>query len=305
MTIRIVNIRHKTYTMDDKDILLLTKLNGNKFRYKYVPIVAFNNKTSGKDDLTKPILESFDNNTPFSLYQLGTPIAILTKFMGNNKIKKEDFVSARKAFRELKNFAAQCYERTIADLCCKVILGEIKTKEDDEEIVFFLEKSASDKMLGRLATLNLNLDKITVCFLISSPSDLMTTVMSNQTGRLRFDVNRLMATDSTDFLGPYPGDYEDSLVQSYFYRPSPLNESAAGNYTPLRLDIFAQGLLIKDIEKKKEMIKKLLDPKSADIETDSKKLEPRTLLPFGFGDLEGFLDRQKIEVEQVLMKADD
>lgn len=305
MNIRIVNIRHKTYTIDDKEILMLAKHAGHRFRYKYVPLVAYNKKTSGENDLTTPRLESFDNKAPFSLYQLGTPIAILIRFMDANKIRKKDFTSARKAFRELKNFAAQCSERTIADLCCKVILGEIRTRENDEEFVFFLEKSASDKMLGRLATLNLNLDKITVCFLSTSPSDLMTTIMSNQTGKLHFDINRLMTANYyDDFPGPYPGDYEDSLIQSYFYRPSPINDKA-GDYTPMRLDIFAQGLLINEVEKKKAKIKKLLAPNSPDIETDSKKIGPRTILPYGFADLDGFLEREKNEIGKKIMKDGD
>jgi hypothetical protein len=290
--------------IDDNDILLLARQEGHKFRYKFVPIVAYNKKTSGNDDLTKPFLGSFNSKALFSLYQLGTSITTLIRFMGNKNLQKEDFYSARKAFRELKNFAAQCNERTIADLCCKVILGEIEDRKEDEEIVFFLEKSASDKMLGRLATLNLNLDKITICFLITNPSDLMTTVMSYQTGKLHFDINRLSITNNDRFQGPYPGDYEDSLVQSFFYHPFP-TENGAGAFIPMRLDIFAQGLLVKDIESKKERISGLLNPRSPDIETGSSTLEPRTLLPYGFNELEGFLEREKSEVEQIIMRVED
>jgi hypothetical protein len=301
----IINIRHKTFTIDENEMISLARKKGHRFRYRFVPVVVYNKKTSGKDDLTQPFPESFNGYKPFSLYQLGTSIAILIKFMGKKKkIKKDDFTSAGKAFRELKNFTAQCYERTIADLCCKTILEEIQNRKKDEEIVFFLEKSASDKMLGRLATLNLNLDKVTICFLITSPSDLMTTVMSNQTGKLHFDIIRLMTTDIDEPLGPYPGDYEDSLVQSYFYRPLSLGNDK-GSYTPMRLDIFAQGLLIKEIERKKDMIRKLLDPSSSDIETDSSSLEPRTLLPYGFKELNGFFDREEGEIERIIMGVED
>jgi hypothetical protein len=303
MMTSVVNIRHKTYAIEDHDLLILAKNSENRFRYKFVPIVAYNKKTTGETVLTRPQLETFHDKTPFTLYELGTPIAILRGFMGN-QIKKEDLVSARKAFRALKNFAAQCYERTIADLCCQVILREVRSMKSNEELVFFVEKSASDKMLGRLASLNLRLDKITVCFLVFNPSDLMTTVMSSQTGKLHFDVHRLMTTDFSEFSEPYPGDFEDSLIQSYFYRPLPINEEG-GEYAPMRLDIFAQGLLRDKIEKKKDIIKSILHPKSADIETNRDRLEPRTLLPLGFGELQAFLEKQKSEVGQKIMNSEE
>ena len=144
----IINIRHKTFTIDDNEIISLARKKGHRFRYKFVPVVVHNKKTSGKDDLTQPFSESFNNYKPFSLYQLGTSIAILIKFMGKKKkIKKDDFTSAGKAFRELKNFTAQCYERTIADLCCKTILEEIRNRKEDEEFVFFLKNQLLIKCL--------------------------------------------------------------------------------------------------------------------------------------------------------------
>lgn len=300
--ISILNIRHRTYTLEDDDILALAKRSELRFRYKFVPTVAFNTKTSGRMDLSRPKLETFNDSLPFTLYELGTPIAILKAFMGN-KDTEEQLISARKAFHELKNFAAQCYERTIADLCCQVIIGEVKRTETGQELVFFVEKSASDKMLGRLATLNLNLDRITVCFLIVSPSDLMTTVLSSQTGKLHFDIHRLMTSDFGEFSEPYPGDFEDSLVQSYFYRPLPARKSG-GEYAPMRLDIFAQGLLRDRVEKKKDLIRRILKPGSVDVETDDSRREPRTLLPAGFKELQGFLEKHEDEVKQRIIRGE-
>jgi len=298
-----INIRHKTYTIEDDDLLSLAKRGGHKFRYKFVPIVAHNKKKSVNDELTKPLLETFNDKTPFTLYELGTPLAILKGFVGD-KIRKEDLISARRAFRELKNFAAQCYERTLADLCCQIILREIDALPDERKLICFIERSASDKMLGRLASLNLNLDRITICFVISSPTDLMTTVMSSQTGKLHFDVHRLMTTDFGEVSGPYPGDFEDSLIQSYFYRPLPTTQRG-GEYAPMRLDVFAQGLERDRVEEKKELIKNVLKPNSAYVETNPSQLEPRTLLPIGFSDLQGFLEKQKDDVKQLIMNVED
>jgi hypothetical protein len=274
-----------------------------KFQYKFIPVVAHNSKISEEDEITSPKYESFNDDMPFSLYNLGVPVAIL-KIYTSGKIKKEDLNSAKKAFKELKNFASQCSERTIADLCCKVIIEEITKMNNNQHLVVFIEKSASDKMLGRLATLYLNLDKITISFLTSDPSDLMTTVMSSQTGKLSFDIHRLMMTGINDFIGPYPGDFEESLIQTFFYKPFPLSEG--GDYRPMRIDIFAQGLLRDKIEGKKEIIKQILSPESKDVETEDgeKNDGPRNLVPRGFRELKNYLDtRVKAEIERKLIEV--
>lgn len=298
---KIINIRHRTYTLTDKELLKLA--GSNKFKYKFVSAISYNKKTIDKNDLTEPFLETFNDNMPFSLYELGTPIAILKSYM-KGRINKEDLISAKKAFKELKYFASQCYERIIADLCCKVIMKELNTR-NDEHLVFFIEKSASDKMLGRLASVYLNLDKITICFLIYDPSDLMTTIMSNQTGKLSFDIHRLMTTDSYDFSDPYPGDSEDSLIQTYFYKPPALREG--GEFRPMRIDIFAQGLIRDKIEHKKELIKDILSPGSLNSESDHKsnEISPRMLMPFGFQELEEKLEKNKDDIIQRLLEIEE
>lgn len=281
--IEIINIRQKTYILRDKEIIKLLQMKRDNFCYRYIPVVLYNSKTSQIDKLATPQIKTFNADIPFTLYELGTPISILKTYMGD-KIDKEDLLSVKRAFKGLKNFASQCYERVIADLCCQIILEKISNMPENRELLFFIEKSASDKMLGRLATLNLNLDKLTLCFLIYNASDLMTSVMSTQTGKLHFDIHRLMNTDITDYLGPYPGDAEESLIQTYFYKPM--------DYRPMRVDIFAQGLLRDKIEAKKELIKSVLNPDSKDSIHHPKIPEPKLLIPYGFWELEEFVRTQ-------------
>lgn len=294
----IVNIRNKTFTPEEKDIINLASASEGKFKYKFIPVVVYNKKTLGKDNISTPLLKSFNKLKPFSLYELGTPIAILKTYMGD-KIKTEDLKSAKKAFKSLRNFSSQCYERIIADLSCQVIMEELRNLQNGQHLIFFIEKSASDKMLGRLASLYLNLEKATICFLSYGPSDLMTTVMSHQTGKLSFDIHRLMTQEITDFIGPYPGDFEDSLTQTYFYKP--LNKA----YLPFRIDIFAQGLLIDKIEKKKDMVKKIFED-SANTEPDitGGERDLSDLMPFGFNAIGDYLNQYlKEEIKQRLLQA--
>ncbi|MEW6107852.1 MAG: hypothetical protein AB1632_01600 [Nitrospirota bacterium] len=292
----IINIKHKTYTLDNEEILKLVK--SDKFKYRFIPVVAYNKKTSGKEDLSSPRIESFHKMNPFTLYELGTSITILKNYMGT-AVKKEDLISAKKAFKELKQFASQCHERVIADLCTQIILREIEDMAENQHITFFIEKSASDKILGRLSSLCLNLERVSICFLVFEPSDLMTTVMSYQTGKLHFDIHRLMTGDISDLLGPYPGDSEDSLIQTYFYKPPSM--SGGGEYRPMRLDLFTQGLLRDKIEEKKEGIRKILNPDSPDKESFGSDSEPRLLLPYGSHELEESLKKQETDIMDKLL----
>ena len=291
MTEKIVNIKTKNFLPNDKD-LLDTSIKGDEFRYLYNSVVVYNKKLLTSDDIfNPPVLEKFFNDKePFSLYKAGIPITILKKYMGD-KIDKTRLLSAREAFKQLKNFASQCCERISADLCCQVILQEIRDSKNND-LVIFLEKSASDKMLGRLASLQLSLSNITICFLTYKPSDLMTIAMSKQTSKLRFDINRLMSSNIEDiiedFIGPYPGDSEDSLIQSYFYRPPP--RGADGEpFAPMRFDIFSQGLRLDQIELKKEKIKGIFSDvkvKHSYKDPNDSSVLPR-LIPTGFDLLDG------------------
>ena len=293
MTEKIVNIKHGNSLPDDKDLLQISK--NSKFRYQYCSFVVYNKKILHSDHIfDPPALESFNNLKPFSLYKAGIPITILKQYM-SGKIDKTKLLSVREAFKELKNFASQCCERISADLRCQVIVQEIMERKDND-LIIFIEKSASDKMLGRLATLQLSLKNITICFLTYQPSDLMTIAMSNQTSKLRFDIHRLMSSNVYDFIGPYPGDSEDSLIQSYFHRPSPRGEGGEA-FAPMRLDIFSQGLRLDEVESKKEKIETIfLDTKDSYKDPNDDSALPR-LIPVGFELLDGKLKdiRDKIK----------
>jgi len=287
MTEKIVNIKTKNFLPDDKYFLDIS-INGDEFRYHYNSVVVYNRKLLTSNDIfNPPVLEKFFNDKePFSLYKAGIPITILKKYMGD-KIDKTKLLSAREAFKQLKNFALQCCERISADLCCQVILEEISDNKNNG-LVIFLEKSASDKMLGRLASLQLSLNNITICFLTYKPSDLMTIAMSKQTSKLRFDINRLMSSIHSigDFIGPYPGDSEDSLIQSYFYRPSPRGAEGE-SFAPMRLDIFSQGLRLDQIESKKEKIEGIFsNVEHSYKDPNDNSVLPR-LIPTGFDLLDG------------------
>lgn len=308
---RIVNIKYRLVTRPEEKLLEMAGSDVKKFKYEYIPVVAYNKKSKDETDLTDPEALLFKNKSEesffiFTLYELGTPITLLKSYTSGN-ISPDDLLSVKNAFRKLKEVVSQCSERVVADLCCDIILKEIKKINEDsqqDELVFFIDRFNSDKMFGRLATLNLNLTKITIVFLTSRPSDLMTTVMSHHTGKITFDISRLMHEEFGDgFIGPYPGDSEESLVQTYFFKPKPI---AGGPYRPMRFDIFAQGLLADEIYEKKEILRNLLVYKDGkprdkntifDIPKKGKKEGPRSLIPYGFHELEEKLNWEEKRIE--------
>lgn len=301
---RIINIKYRVFTPDENQ--LLETAGSADFKYKYIPVVAYNTKSKDKaDDLTAPKLLFINNDDSyfiFTLYELGTPMTLLKSYTGGG-ISAEDLRSVKEAFRKLKGVVSQCSERVVADLCCDIILKEINAVENrQKKLVFFIDRFNSDKMFGRLATLNLNLDRITIVFLTGRPTELMTTVMSFHTGKISFDICRLMHKEfDGEFVGPYPGDSQESLAQTYFFKPKPI-ASDMGSYRPLRLDIFTQGLSADEIYEKKELIRRLLVLEKNNInnnkntETDPSTSEPKLLLPYGFHELDEKLDREKEKI---------
>ena len=247
---KIVNITYHTYFPDNDE--LLKQLKSGEFKYEFIPAVIYTEKKVGDDNISIPKLE-----LPlklFSLYEAGTSISLLKGYFGP-EFKKDELVLVKKAFQKLKYFASPCAERVTADLCCQNILRTIKDTKDGDYL-FFIEKSATDKMLGRLGSLYLDLTRIIICFLSYEPENLMTTVMSSQTGKLHFDIHRLMLSEYGKF-GPYPGSPEDSIKQAYFYKPRPIDPSA--EFLPIRFDIFTQGLSESDIEKKSDEIIRIFE----------------------------------------------
>lgn len=260
---KIISIYHDTcyYPKETEEIIeqFGQVKSGKKFGYRYIPTVIWVEKPLG-EVIRKPEYKYF--KSPFSLHESGTLISLLEGYFGT-EFNKSNLASVKRAFRMLENLASPCADRVIADLCCQIILYSINSNRGID-LIFFVEKAATDKMLGRLGFLYLDLSNVTICFLSYSPRDLMTTVMSSYTGKLYFDLHRLLISESYGKIGPYPGSSEDSLMQTFFYRASPIKPPA--EFLPIRFDIFAQGLSDTEIEAKSEKILKILEDSSEIIE---------------------------------------
>ncbi|MHB8579897.1 MAG: hypothetical protein ACYDA4_08550 [Ignavibacteriaceae bacterium] len=275
---RIINISYKTFFPEPNELIEQLLGNSINYKYEYIPVVIYNEKIQGKSELkiNSKIFEE-ESIRSYSLYEAGTSFAQLRNYFKDD-FNKNDLTLAKKAFLKLRNLAIPCAERIIADYCSQIILNSLKdNSQDSDEVIFFIEKLSTDKMLGRLGYLYLNLEKVTVCFLSIDPDDLMTTLMSKSTGKLHFDLFTLISNNlPNQKFGPYPGCSEDALEQTYFY-----STSFDPNLRPsaLRFDIFSQGLSENTIEEKSERIIDILNKEIIPHEiTDSYFVN----LPLGF-----------------------
>lgn len=220
-------------------------------KFEYIPAIAY---VIQKGTSKKIETNLFYFPKAFSLWELGLPIEIILEYAKNELERREELKVARKAYLKLKAYANRCAERVLADLNCALLL---KTLNSDDQVIFFIEGPPSNKIVARLGYLYPSLENLTICFLSFKPEDLLTSVMSFQAGRLEYDIHRLLLEERTDFLGPYPGTSAESLVQTYFYRPPELSPGI--KVSPLRIDIFTQGLMESEFYDKKEIIRKKLE----------------------------------------------
>ena len=248
--IRIVNITYQTFFPNN--IELVRQLNTRqKVNFEFTPLVLYNQQVD-KNPIS--ITNMFTPINQYSLYEEGVSFAVLKRFFGRS-FRKDELTLAKKAFDKLRALAIPSSERVIADVCSQIILNNLKQNVFDQTI-FFIQKLSTEKMLGRLSYLYLNLKNVTICFLSFQPDELITTVMTKQSGKLHFDLNRLVVSGNEgQKYGPYPSSPEDALEQAFFYTPS----IDKVKYFPLRFDIFSQGLTEKQVDEKSEIIKEVLN----------------------------------------------
>jgi hypothetical protein len=226
-----------------------------KGKFEYIPAIAYVVQKERPEKIEKPALLYFGK--PFSLWELDSPIEVLCKYAKDEIGQKNELKVARKAYIKLRNFANRCSERVLGDLSCALLF---KTLDTVNQFIYFFEGPPSNKVLARFSYLYPSLKNVTICFISYKPEDLITSILSFQTGKLEFDIHRLMSKEVTGFLGPYPGTSEESLVQTYFYKYPEVRPGK--KVSPIRIDIFSQGLLEDDFDIKKDIIKKKLEDES-------------------------------------------
>lgn len=238
---KIIGISYKVKWLDIQEV-------GRKGKFKFVP--AVNYKIDGSSEVK---LVNYPDS--LQLFTKGVSMELLAKY-SDQDIKKEEFKVAQRAYRKLRDFAYRCADRVIADLICGIIL---QYSGEGENVIYIIQKPPSDKIMGRLGYLYLPIKELTILFISWRPEDLITNVMQHKTGKLEFDLHRLMSEEKEGLVGPYPGNPTETLKQTYFY--SPPKQGKRGLF-PIRIDIFSQGLLESDFRGKEKVLEKLLQERN-------------------------------------------
>jgi hypothetical protein len=151
-------------------------------------------------------------------------------------------------YKKTKKLYRANQERIVSDIICAIILKELRSETTDAHLVFFItEKFDTNKIIGRLAYLNLPMDRITILFLSRNISDFYTRNIVSLFGNT-VDLNFLNEEHNIDkIFGPYPEDGSIGLVRTFY------KTYVEMDLYPVRVDLFCQSVSragILDIKEK-------------------------------------------------------
>lgn len=158
-----------------------------------------------------------------------------------------------KAFNFMKSVMNRNVNKISADIVAAAIIKELK-KNEKGDYIFFINCEDPQKIIGRLGYLYIDLTRCTIVFLTYEPQQLVTDVLNAGREKLEFDINyfkneKHQGKPISDVI---PNDFRESLTQTVFFNITPPNSSK--HLSPLRCDIFCQGMSNHDINNK---VKKL------------------------------------------------
>ena len=153
-------------------------------------------------------------------------------------------------------------ERIISDIICGIILRELRGEKDEEvKLIFFITyKFDTNKIVGRLAYLNLPMDRVTILFISRNIKDFYTrNIVSPFDDKV--DLNYLNEKEAANnIFGPYPEDGSIGLLRTFY-------KTYNNEIFPVRIDLFCQNLENEEIIKiKKDINNEYLSIKNTEVE---------------------------------------
>ena len=214
---------------------------------------------------------------PFVPIEGGASLELLRRIA-----EEEPSRAVRNAFAKIEAWSRQCAERVVADLYAFAILN---LQSPAQPTIYFILGPVTTKIAGRLGYLYLP-PEVTVAILYTEPGDLMTAILAEDTGVFNFDLwyfreREARGVDDTsegEKLGPYPGNLEKDMLQTYFIRP---RKSGPRSPLPVRVDILAQGITDTELAQKKRAVEKILyeQVRARAVPTRNTKPEETMILP--------------------------
>lgn len=161
----------------------------------------------------------------------------------------EDIFKDKNVFyRKLQKKYRANQERIISDIICGIILRELRNDTQNELTFFITSKFDTQKIVGRLAYLNLPMERLTILFISRRLSDFYSRNMASPFGP-DVDLTELKRKNSNDIFGPFPDDGTIGLLRTFF------KTYDNAEFYPAKIDLFCQCLIRKDILQIRDKIK--------------------------------------------------
>jgi hypothetical protein len=177
------------------------------------------------------------------------------KLLNSVKMKKNPdiiidnfYKDKNKFFKKIRSDYRANQERIISDIICGIILRELRNENDKtENLIFYVtHQFDTEKIVGRLAYLNLPLNRVTILFISMDITDLYTRNIVSLFD-YKYDFSFLMENKDEKIFGPYPEYGTIGLLRTFY-------KTYSTEHYPLRIDLFSQGLNNIEIEKIKNEI---------------------------------------------------
>lgn len=230
------------------------------------------------------------NNEMVQCFQINRPIEIFHKSMlykdfasivRSNTESTEFMTIPGKAYRQMQYFINKEVEKVLADMVTAVIVKILKSLDQDDMNIFFIDSRESNKLLGRLGYMYLNNFKNTFCFVSYKTDSLITDILRNGSETLELDIDYFIRCKGRDVSEIVPNDFMESLLQTVFYKVAANGEELP----PLRCDIFSQGITNREIQQKVEAVRKVIsNPKEMSLPYQYSSAKKFVLLPRVFFD---------------------
>lgn len=181
-----------------------------------------------------------------------------------------DFMSMPgQAYKKMQHYIDKNVEKVLADMTVALITQIVKESDDDTQNIFFIDnRDNSNKIIGRLGYMYFDSMQNTFCFVTYKPNNLLTDALRDGSDVLEFDINYFGRQENREVSEIVPNDFMESMIQTVFYKM----KSAESEVTPLRCDIFSQGISTGEIQEKVDIVKDVLAEQnnlSMPFETDS------------------------------------
>jgi transcriptional regulator NrdR family protein len=207
------------------------------------------NFASEEEILLDPVVVLFKENEQGKIaYQkIAPPVPV--RMQKRPLLSDDIFWDKNDFYKKIKEKYRANQERIISDLICGIILRELRGSDDTTRLTFFITaKFNTNKIVGRLAYLNLPMDKVTILFVSRNVTDFYTRNIVSPFDH-KVDLTYLNEQNTDSIFGPYPYDGTIGLIRTFY------KTYEGKKFYPVRTDLFCQSLSKMEIDKIKKAIK--------------------------------------------------